>query len=262
VRTFPGSFLLFRLWGISVFLHWSWLIIAAFFYYTRPMDAHPGWHVATYVSLFAIVLMHEFGHAMACRSVGGQADTIVLWPLGGIAFVNPPLRPGAVLWSIAAGPLVNVLIVPVTIALLVAVGMPEDPRQGTDIQKFVFMLASINLILLLFNMLPIYPLDGGQIVQAILWFFMGRAKSLRITAGFGLVCAVAAIAWALWIGDTWLMIIAAFIAWRSWDGVQVARHLAAREAATAPQARGSTWPYPPEAREPSDRRGPGPPGSA
>jgi Zn-dependent protease len=58
-------------------------------------------------------LFHEFGHALACRQVGGQADLIVLWPLGGVAYVSPPPRPGALLWRIAAGPLVNVLLVPV-----------------------------------------------------------------------------------------------------------------------------------------------------
>ena len=61
---------------------------------------------------FLIVLLHEFGHALACRQVGGTANQIVLWPLGGVAYVNPPQRPGATLWSIAAGPLVNVALLP------------------------------------------------------------------------------------------------------------------------------------------------------
>ena len=56
---------------------------------------------------------HEFGHALACRQVGGSANQIILWPLGGVAYVNPPQRPGATLWSIAAGPLVNVALLPV-----------------------------------------------------------------------------------------------------------------------------------------------------
>ena len=58
------------------------------------------------------MLLHEFGHALACRQTGGHADTIVLGPLGGIAFVQPPPRPGAYLWSLAAGPLVNVILFP------------------------------------------------------------------------------------------------------------------------------------------------------
>ena len=65
------------------------------------------------LALFVIVLLHEFGHALACRQVGGQANQIVLWPLGGVAYVAPPPRPGPTLWSIAAGPLVNVALTPV-----------------------------------------------------------------------------------------------------------------------------------------------------
>src|SRR6478609_5525926 len=80
------------------------------------------WNTLEYVSLFLIVLMHEFGHSLACRSVGGKADQIVLWPLGGVAYVNPPQRPGATLWSIAAGPLVNVLLAPMLTVLWVLAG--------------------------------------------------------------------------------------------------------------------------------------------
>jgi Zn-dependent protease len=69
-----------------------------------------------YLALFSIVLMHEFGHALACRQVGGTADQILLWPFGGVAYVNPPQRPGAMLWSIAAGPLVNVALFPLLLA--------------------------------------------------------------------------------------------------------------------------------------------------
>src|SRR6185369_11749806 len=101
-----------------VFVHWSWLLVAAVELSVRSSSyTSRAWNVAEYLALFGIVLLHEFGHALACRSVGGRADTIVLWPLGGIAFVAPPPRPGAVLWSIAAGPLVNVVLVPVTVAL-------------------------------------------------------------------------------------------------------------------------------------------------
>ena len=64
-------------------------------------------------------MMHEFGHALACRQVGGQANRIVLWPLGGIAFVSPPPRAGAMLWSIAAGPLVNLLLAPILMLSLI-----------------------------------------------------------------------------------------------------------------------------------------------
>jgi Zn-dependent protease len=104
-----GSIHLFRVRGVDVFLHWSWFLVAAIEIETRKgIYGSILWNVYEYVALFAIVLLHEFGHAMACRQVGGTANQIVLWPLGGVAYVKPPQRPGATLWSIAAGPLVNV----------------------------------------------------------------------------------------------------------------------------------------------------------
>src|SRR6266853_6767837 len=109
-----GSIRLFRFSGIDVFLHWSWFVVAAYEINGRTRSySSLTWNVLEYLALFLIVMLHEFGHALACRQVGGVADQIVLWPLGGIAYVNPPQRPGAFLWSIAAGPLVNVALVPI-----------------------------------------------------------------------------------------------------------------------------------------------------
>src|SRR5436853_5772817 len=108
-----GTIRLFKFSGIQVYLHFSWFIVAAYEYSRRAgVYASPIWALWEYIALFGVVLLHEFGHALACRQTGGQADTIVLWPLGGIAFVKPPARPGAYLWSIAAGPLVNVVLFP------------------------------------------------------------------------------------------------------------------------------------------------------
>src|SRR4051812_46977558 len=114
-----GSFHLFRFAGIDVFLHWSWFLVAYYAYRTRVHTySSPVFNILEYVGLFAIVLMHEFGHSLACRQVGGQANEIVLWPLGGVAYVDPPRRPGATLWSIAAGPLVNVVLFPAFLILI------------------------------------------------------------------------------------------------------------------------------------------------
>jgi Zn-dependent protease len=113
-----NSIRLFRLVGIDVFLHWSWFLVALIEIQSRA-GAYSSltWNVLEYLALFLIVVMHEFGHALACRQVGGTADQIVLWPLGGVAYVSPPPRPGAVLWSIVAGPLVNVVLIPVFLLL-------------------------------------------------------------------------------------------------------------------------------------------------
>src|SRR6058998_19481 len=106
-----GSIHLFRIAGVDVFLHWSWFLVAAFEISGRTRTySSLSWNILEYLALFSIVLLHEYGHALACRQVGGIANRIVLWPLGGVAYVDPPPRPGATLWSIAAGPLVNVVL--------------------------------------------------------------------------------------------------------------------------------------------------------
>src|SRR5262249_52476484 len=103
-QTQEGSFQLFRVAGITVFVHWSWLLVAYFEIQNRAQSYTSAfWNVIEYLAIFGIVLLHEFGHALACRQVGGTADRIILWPLGGAAYVLPPPRPGALLWSIAAG---------------------------------------------------------------------------------------------------------------------------------------------------------------
>ena len=89
-----GSFFLFRFRGVGVFMHWSWLAVA--FYEVVYRERHYSslfWNAAEYLTLFGIVLLHEFGHALACQQVGGTANRIVLWPLGGVALVAPPPRP-------------------------------------------------------------------------------------------------------------------------------------------------------------------------
>lgn len=223
---FKGTFRLFRVFEIDVLLHWSWFVVALIQIQFSQLFDNVFWHAATYLSLFGIVLLHEFGHALACRSVGGQANHIVLWPLGGVAFVRPPARPGAVLWSIAAGPLVNVVLIPViAIACLLVIGW--DPSKWdfahlSDLHQMMLILFGINIVMLGFNMLPIYPLDGGQILQALLWFVLGRARSLRITTAIGLTAAVVGGAAALLLGDLWLVLIAAFVGWRSWNGYRAA----------------------------------------
>src|SRR5207237_9112212 len=85
-----GVIRLFRFAGIDVYLHFTWFLVAAIFMtdYVRRFQS-PVWGVLEYVAIFVIVLSHEFGHALACRQVGGVGNRIISWPLGRIAFVNP-----------------------------------------------------------------------------------------------------------------------------------------------------------------------------
>lgn len=207
--TQDGSIRLFRAAGIQVSLHWSWLLVAAYQIEVRKGSySSIAWNVAEYLALFLIVLMHEFGHSLACRQVGGQADQIVLWPLGGVAYVAPPQRAGATLWSIAAGPLVNVILVPVLIALLVFARGSDLPPDALRLIKSV---TYINLGLLIFNMLPIYPLDGGQILRSLLWFPFGPIRSLQIATTIGLIGAVGLLVLAIYWWSLWTGILAFFI---------------------------------------------------
>lgn len=222
-----GSIRLGRVAGITVYLHWTWFLVAYLAVQVRAPAYHsPVWALAEYVTLFGIVLLHEFGHAIACRLSGGIADQIVLWPLGGVAYVNPPPRPGPVLASIVAGPLVNLLLVPPTLILLLFGSKLGLFPPGSDLLQYVFMVTIINVTLLVFNLLPVYPLDGGQILQAILWFFIGRARSLLIVSAIGVVVGVGVTGVALLTRDTWLAVMAVFVAFRSFVGFQQARILA------------------------------------
>ena len=222
-----GSIHLFRLFGIDVFLHWSWFLVAAYEIQTRKgAYSSVTWNVLEYLALFLIVTIHEFGHSLACRQVGGRADRIVLWPLGGVAYVDPPPRPGATLWSIAAGPLVNVAFIPILFVTLMAARFLGWPDARPDLYHLLeTVLYDIDLGLLIFNILPIYPLDGGQILRSLLWFVIGRARSLMVATVLGLVGVAGFIALALWQQSVWLGAIALFMLMNCWSGLQHARAL-------------------------------------
>ena len=246
-----GSLRLFRLFGITVYLNWMWIFAVLYFMYAAGGVSF--WNFLFVLALFGIVLAHEFGHALACRSVGGQADTIVLWPLGGVAYVSPPWRPGAMLWSIVAGPLVNVALAPVLWALLPApvrhqllgvtgallpiAWLVQAPRVTellllcTPAQAFVLQLLALDLAVLTFNLMPVYPLDGGKILWSALWFFIGETRALRVASILGIIGAGGFMLLAFAQGSLWLVFIAVFIlvsalsAFRQAGAVQQARRI-------------------------------------
>jgi Zn-dependent protease len=225
--TRQGSIRLFRFAGIDLYLHWSWFLVAVYGISSRAGGySTMVWPALEYLSLFGIVLLHEFGHALACRQVGGQANQIVLWPLGGVAYVDPPQRPGATLWSIAAGPLVNVALAPL---LSLAWWLGYSTGWGAAMPNaytFIKAVCIMNFGLLIFNMLPIYPLDGGQILQSLLWFVVGRARALMATVVIGFIGAGILVLLALWARDVWFGILCVFILMNCWQGLMQARMLA------------------------------------
>ncbi|MGB2670264.1 MAG: M50 family metallopeptidase [Candidatus Acidiferrum sp.] len=221
-----GSIRLFRFAGIDLLLHWSWFVVAAYEISSRGKTySSPIWNMMEYLALFLIVVCHEYGHALACRQVGGTSNEIVLWPLGGVAYVNPPPRPGATLWSIAAGPLVNVALLPVLSVLTTmsrSLGWAVSYPNAHAFLKAVWL---INLGLLIFNLLPIYPLDGGQILRSLLWFVLGRARSLMAAAIIGFVGVAGLFLLAVRIQSSWVGIICVFILMNCWTGLRSAQAL-------------------------------------
>jgi Zn-dependent protease len=232
--TSGGSIRLFRIFGIEVFLHWSWFLIAIYeVQQWRAIFVSPVWAVVLYLGLFLFVTMHEFGHALACRQTGGFAEKIFLWPLGGIAFVSPPPRAGAMLWSIAAGPLVNVALIPILSGARVLAARAGWATDNPDALLLLVWLWRINFWLLVFNLLPIYPLDGGQILRSLLWFPLGQTRSLLVATAIGFVGGVGLILFAIWQQSFWIGLMAFFLLSRAVVGWKQARYLAAEEAEMA-----------------------------
>jgi Zn-dependent protease len=224
--TTKGSFKFFTLAGIDVYIHWAWFLAFIFFISQADHYSNYGWSALQVLALFLMVLTHEFGHALACRSVGGRANLIVLWPLGGVAYVDPPQRPGAQLWSIAAGPLVNVALAPVLFGLLFL-----GKQLGLDVNHpdaFLLLISAnkINFVLLVFNLIPVYPLDGGQILRSLLWFPFGRANSLLVASVIGFIGVAGLVLIAIYDHSFWIGIMAVFILMNCWGGLMQARALA------------------------------------
>ncbi len=221
-----GSIHLVRIAGIDLYLHWSWFLVAVYEIQSRKGSySSVLWNIFEYLALFLIVLLHEFGHALACRQVGGTANRIMLWPLGGVAYVDPPQRPGATLWSIAAGPLVNVALFPILFGALFACRSMGLAQTMPDLYWLVRSVLIIDVSLLAFNILPVYPLDGGQILRSMLWFVLGRARSLMVATLLGFVGIAGFAILAVLQRSVWVAAICVFMVMNCWGGLRHARDL-------------------------------------
>lgn len=206
-----GSIRVFRTFDLLVRIHVWWFAVAVLelVYRTRTYS-QLRWNIAEFMALFGIVLLHEIGHALACRQVGGRADSVVLWPLGGVAFIRPPQRPAAQLWSFVAGPLVNVALAGVIFGVMWVRKNLGWGDQSPDVAQFVATVWWMNLVQLGFSLLPIFPLDGGQIVRTLLWFVIGPAKSLRVTSVVSFTTLAALLGVAVWQAEVWMGFVVLF----------------------------------------------------
>jgi hypothetical protein len=142
-----------------------------------------------------------------------------------VAYGTPPPRPGANLWTIAAGPLVNVALVPVTYGIFRAMQSAGVFEQNPDLYRFVVAVLSINLGLLIFNILPVYPLDGGQILRSLLWYPLGQARSLLVATVIGFIGGAVLVGLAIWQQRLWTGMLAFFLLSNCWQSFKYAKEL-------------------------------------
>jgi Zn-dependent protease len=163
------SIYLGRWFGVPVILHWSWVIsivVMAIINYKLAF---------VFAGLFLIVLLHECGHCLAGKYYGSRIRDIVLYPFGGAASMEIPSKPWPELVVALAGPAVNVLFLPVFYLL-------------RDTHWIFAQLEIYNLVLLIFNLLPAFPMDGGRVFRALLTLGVGdylRATTIAVRTGQG-----------------------------------------------------------------------------
>jgi stage IV sporulation protein FB len=162
--------------------------------------------------LFACVLLHEFGHVFAARRYGVQTPDITLLPIGGVARLERiPEKPAEELVVALAGPAVNVAIA--AVLFLVLGGLPSMD-DGTQVQNpgvgLLGRLAWVNISLVVFNLIPAFPMDGGRVLRALLAYRLGYTRGTRIAAGVGQAVAFA-LGLAGLFGNPLLIFIALFV---------------------------------------------------
>ena len=196
-----------RISGIRVRLHLFfilWITVELF----RNLGAEGGglgfWAVVTGL-LFSVVLIHEFGRCYGARRVGGDADDILMWPLGGLASVQAPMTPRAQFITTAAGPMVNVIFCTATATMVMLLAgasaiplNPFNPFAGIATTRVLqwgpldWLLAFwwVNYLILLFNLLPIFPMDGGRLLQTIIWKYSDFRHATMTATFVGMIGAI------------------------------------------------------------------------
>ena len=170
-----------------LFLVWIW-----FSYYQVAGFTGAVQGVLFILALFACVLLHEFGHAFAARGFGIETPDITLLPIGGVARLNRiPDKPWQELVVAIAGPLVNVVIAGVLIFVIHTSATLEQLEYLENSRiELLAKLASVNEMLVLFNLIPAFPMDGGRVLRALLAMAMPYARATQIAAWIGQGLAV------------------------------------------------------------------------
>lgn len=219
-----ASFRLGRVFGIEIGANWTWLIVVALIVWSLGASVFPSqdkglahgtyWAMAAVaaIAFFASILLHELGHALVARREGVAIEGITLWLFGGVARLKGKMPSAGAEFRIAVGgPLVSLTI---AVVLLLIAGLASLP---TAVGGTVFWIGYINAALLLFNLIPALPLDGGRILHSGLWAWRNDLVwatqiGTAIGRGFGTLMIAAGIAslfFRVAAGGLWL----AFIGW-------------------------------------------------
>lgn len=201
--------------GIRVQVHWTfflligWVLLTAAIAGSGPSQAIAS--VALLLVIFGCVILHELGHALAARSYGIPTRDITLLPIGGVARLQyMPRRPIEELVVALAGPAVNLVIASALLAALVpivgfeGIGALTSPTGG-----FLSQLLIVNVMLVLFNLLPAFPMDGGRVLRALLAMVTDYRRATRIATVTAKLCAVGF--GLLGFVNPFLFLIAAFV---------------------------------------------------
>jgi len=184
-----------RIAGINIYLHWTFLILLAWiavaFYVVGDGLTSALRGVGFIAAVFTCVVLHELGHALTAKRYDVPTRDITLLPIGGLARMQRiPEQPKAELLIAVAGPLVNVVIAAVLLGIVLSMGItpywPESMIGGS----FLVNLMWVNTILVVFNLLPAFPMDGGRVLRALLAMRMNYMQATEIAANTGQAMAV------------------------------------------------------------------------
>lgn len=210
------SITLGRVFGSEIRIHLTFLILLAWIgiVHWQQGGANAAFEgIAFIIAVFACVTLHELGHALAARRYGITTPDITLLPIGGLARLSRmPEDPGQEIVIALAGPAVNVVIAAI---LLLLPGVALNPEVLSDVgnpaDAFLTRLAAINIWLVLFNLIPAFPMDGGRVLRAVLALRMGRRSATEWAARIGQGLAFAFGFLGLIGGNPFLVFIAIFV---------------------------------------------------
>lgn len=209
-----------RIAGIDLKVHWTFFLLLLWFGASYAMAdagvAGAAYGIAFLLSVFACIILHELGHALAARQCGIATRDITLLPIGGVARLERmPSDPKQELWVAIAGPLVNVAIAAILFGAIVMIGgleriFPNELLRATTGSLLVSLLWT-NIVLVVFNMIPAFPMDGGRVLRALLAATTG--DRLRATATAAAVGQAIAIVFGILglFGNPMLLFIALFV---------------------------------------------------